>query len=522
MTFARSSRVLPTSLLATHLALATVVVHGPAGTRWVGSKPAVSPSCVREVSPHDWEFACAFSGSLQLTFSRDGFEPREVAVSPASVVDLDDGRWLPTPLPVVLKPVERSAGARLYWLDEDELHVALPDDEGRVAGPRIPPGSRFRIVVAGDAIAGVLLDGVREGGEAVPVITLGAGASAVALCREPWAGSLVRACRLQVGRPSPLLRRHGLARLVPTAEVAGGEGLWVVSGELSDTAIQAEAPDLPTLVQPLSPADGVVEVVFPFPRTVAVELYDPDEGRGVEGRVRLVRMREDIVIVEAATDHRGAAELTLAAGTYRLLAEAPGYRPQELELQVDKPRTHARVPLERGARLGGRVVDEAGQPVAGATVVAAEGAAGAGAWRLESPQNLAATGADGTFELTAPGRGPWQVWAYGEGFSSEGVAVADAETRIVVRVARWCSLRVVPVDPHGTPRVVSYLVFLRPSTFAVRMAHEQGEDGAFPVELAPGRWEVLAEAEELQGRLEVPAACAGARLSVLLTGAPAR
>ncbi|MBL8728761.1 MAG: sigma-70 family RNA polymerase sigma factor [Planctomycetes bacterium] len=63
-------------------------------------------------------------------------------------------------------------------------------------------------------------------------------------------------------------------------------------------------------------------------------------------------------------------EVGLDAGRWALVAEVPGYAPAVVEfaLRDGEMRTGLRVPLLRGGELRGRVLDDAGQPVAGARV----------------------------------------------------------------------------------------------------------------------------------------------------------
>jgi hypothetical protein len=72
--------------------------------------------------------------------------------------------------------------------------------------------------------------------------------------------------------------------------------------------------------------------------------------------------------------------------------------------------------LKRAGLISGTVVDDAGGPVAGARVYFASGPG-------SFPDMAALTGDDGSFALSAPSAGTYEVQVQADGFARETVAV---------------------------------------------------------------------------------------------------
>lgn len=136
--------------------------------------------------------------------------------------------------------------------------------------------------------------------------------------------------------------------------------------------------------------------------------------------------------------------------------------------------------------------------------------------RLVGTENLAPTDPAGWFELTGPGEAPWWVWAQPGGGTSEKALVPSPEAPVQLFLFRECHLRILPLDPAGGFSPVRNLVFLGLDRVAVWLPDGTEPSGGVHERLSPGHWRAVAEAERVQGELEVPDPCEGLELSVVL------
>jgi protocatechuate 3,4-dioxygenase beta subunit len=124
----------------------------------------------------------------------------------------------------------------------------------------------------------------------------------------------------------------------------------------------------------------------------------------------------DDASVELRGDDKQSAKTTagtatfapVVPGRYELVASAPGMAPAHQQVRVAGD-TRVRVVLLPGAPVSGRVVDEAGKPVAGARVVyvASGQLFGQADWRLDA----ITTGSDGAWRFAALPRGSFRFLA---------------------------------------------------------------------------------------------------------------
>ncbi len=509
---------LAVTLLAASLqspAAGQLEVRGPENLELVATDPVQAQGCAAKIGPGLFRFSCQLPRDAQLTFARPGWEPRVVRASRASL-DLRDDAWVPSPWAVRLSPPELAAGARVVWLAEEGVERATPVEDGQVQGPRVIPGHVGVMAVVGPNTAGTFLK-VRRPLEEQPLeVTLTEGRSVALVCREPWTWRVVADCRVVVGKPSPLLRGAGLARVRSEAHVEGDGGLFLVAGYGEDAIAFALADELPPFLDDLAEEDGVVEVVFPRAHRLRVTLAASTTGKPVaDGTIRIVALPHEVLLVEEKSDARGRVEVAVGAGRVRVVAEARGFRRGEVELDIVEPRENADLALEATTVLRGQVWDERGQPVGGVLVIAA-----GQDLRVDGTGNLAATGGDGAFEVTAPGAGPWWVWAQADGSTSARVLVHRAEERVSLRLARECSVAILPIDTAGNVYPVQGLTCTGLDRVAIRLPEEGAASGAVRFRLSPGRWRVWAEEEGLSGHLEVPDPCEGVLLPVVLTPRP--
>lgn len=223
--------------------------------------------------------------------------------------------------------------------------------------------------------------------------------------------------------------------------VTGVDGTFVVGGlargrysvalikhdEMINRVIDAEAPS--TLDVDLPPAGTlrarVVDAATREPVrefVYSVEPLDAREEDPRQGRAMLQRG-------ESAGD--GTFTVTVSAGMYRVTAMATGYtaaQPLDVRVSEAKP-ADVELALGRGVTLTGRVVDDAGTPVAGADVIAyaadLERLASRSSMRVAPGQTK--SGADGSFTISGLEPGEVMVTGRKEGYVPFRKAI-DPET----------------------------------------------------------------------------------------------
>jgi hypothetical protein len=171
-----------------------------------------------------------------------------------------------------------------------------------------------------------------------------------------------------------------------------------------------------------------VEVVLPAGAVIEGRVLA--SGRPVPGaEVQLVEPESSVARFTTRSPY-GAADgdgyyridgVTPGARTFQ--AEAKGFRKAVRELETREGGNALDFALEAGAQITGRVVDDAGSPVAAALVTLREGVS---SWNL--PNGV--SGPDGGFTLSGVGDGTYRISARKEGFVSSGdgqeVAVAGS------------------------------------------------------------------------------------------------
>lgn len=510
------------------LAVAALVLVSPAAVAAMGIRVmGPGPLSVAEPSafPHrgcrpvptreGCTLLCTTVGPLRLTLVAPGYEPRtvELALAPGvSEIDLRDGGWTPTPVVFALDPPELAASVQAVWIEGDDLQTAAAAD-GVVLGPRVKPGEHVTVALVGSAVAPVVVSRQRAADGEPMAVQLESGSSLAMVCRDPWNGSLLSGCAVELGQPAEGLTKVGSATLLPHGRVLSSGPLLALELEDRSTVLIARAPEFPPTVREVAELPTVADVTLEVPGEVAIALSDETTGLPIAGVVRIAKvLREEEVLLATARSEPGAAsEVVLAPGRYVVRADAPGFRPTTREITIAKPRTSLDIPLQRAARLQGRVVSDQGRPLAGAHVLAlTTGLA------LESLQNVAQTDENGQFDVTLPGDGPWRVVAWVEGESSDAVAFAVPPKDVTLIVRTRCTVFVLPLFPDGTPVPAQVLAFLQPQGFRAVVATERSADGYFRAALAPGSWVAAVEELGLVGPLQLPEACEGWRGTVVL------
>lgn len=155
---------------------------------------------------------------------------------------------------------------------------------------------------------------------------------------------------------------------------------------------------------------------------VTGRVIDGDTGQAVSGATIHLSGRQTITLTTNAEGRYQSG--TLPPGMYSMTVTRAGYLPA-VSLYADRVLLRLRVRedaigptivqkdwmLERAARITGRVLSEAGDPVSGVTVVAAKRSSGNGGWPELAIASTATTRADGGFQIADIARGTY-VLAY--------------------------------------------------------------------------------------------------------------
>lgn len=259
-----------------------------------------------------------------------------------------------------------------------------------------------------------------------------------------------------------------------------------------------------------------VEVVLAPGAVVEGRVLSPS-GRPVSGaQVTLAEMESRGGVfdpVGAISDGDGRYRLEgVGPGPRAVQAEHPDYRRAVRELEVRLGENTLDLTLEGGAEVRGRVVDEAGAPVANARVMLRQGFR---SWELPST----GSGPDGSFTLTSVPEGTYAILAQKEGFAmdregQELVVAGGSVGGVEVRLSRGGA-------------VVGQLLgleFTELSQVQVRVYGAPAEgivapDGSYRVDhVAPGTWRVVASlpdgSRQAEGEVALEPGAAEARLDL--------
>ncbi|HYO11747.1 MAG TPA: carboxypeptidase regulatory-like domain-containing protein [Thermoanaerobaculia bacterium] len=375
--------------------------------------------------------------------------------------------------PPIRATTRDDGGFRLGGLREGEpidLRAEHPDyAPAEIAGVEAAPDPAVSIVLAPGAwLSGQVVD---EDGEGVAGAVLAAWVS-------PAPGSGARGVDgLQVaaaadghfeirGLPPGTLRLRASAPGHQEAEVSGLE------------------------LQPLEPLDDVRLVLAPS--AVLEGTVRNSQGAPVPRARIAVRPAVDgpengtRTVADRQVDAEGRFRVDgLAPGAVLVLADHDRYRQMERPFDLHPGVNRIDLVLETGLAVAGRVLDEAGTPVAGALVRLTE----AGADRASARSR-----ADGSFRLTGLSAGRLSIEASREGFSPAHLVVELAEAPvegIELRLERGVILegRILGLEAGDLARVK---VSAFSPDFGVRTG-TVGGDGRYRIEgLPPGDWMAIA------------------------------
>jgi hypothetical protein len=246
--------------------------------------------------------------------------------------------------------------------------------------------------------------------------------------------------------------------------------------------------------------------------SVSGRIVDRRTGEGIPlARVR-AGCETGFGFAEASSDRHGAFRLSnLPPGRHRLEVVAQGYADGELILKVEgaRPVTGVSLILDPEARIGGRVLDPAGRPVAGAAVRAVP-------YRLTrqpeavdvSGEGAATTREDGTFELaSSPGVLALVASASGHGtgrVTGIEVAAGGRVDGVEVRLSETAGLLVDVRLPSGEPAAGARVRALCDGSVVCGKAEADAAGRAHLDDLAAGRVVVEAGHPGSAGRARVP------------------
>ena len=128
----------------------------------------------------------------------------------------------------------------------------------------------------------------------------------------------------------------------------------------------------------------------------------------------------------ASADATGHVDFpVVVSGGYEVVASAAGYAPSRQFTQVATAPVELTLALVAGAAVSGRVVDDKGQPVAGARVIYS----GASDWSVQADERLdgTVTAADGRFAFAALPAGSFRFVARHEAFSPGSSAIVTLD-----------------------------------------------------------------------------------------------
>ncbi|MFN8091048.1 MAG: carboxypeptidase regulatory-like domain-containing protein [Vicinamibacteria bacterium] len=309
-------------------------------------------------------------------------------------------------------------------------------------------GNRLR--VEAPAMATVERDGVRSGALARPVVLavgqVRRGTVTQADRRTPVGGALVR------------FEGRTRTRWVETR----ADGAFALDGAPRESgALVADAGDRGrgTVAVPASGGEPVAIALAPT-ATLSGRVVDQDTGRPVSG-VRVVArgVSGGAFVARSGADGRYALR-GLPPQSFRLVAEDERFVPfsRAVTVAAGVPETQD-VPLVRAAALSGRVVDEQGAPIEGASVTVSpsgENVFASFARRFDGEARVR-SGRDGTFRATRlrPGDGQ-RVDVRHDDYAERtvaGLSLAAGVTRtgLTIVMRRGLALRGVARDESGRP-----------------------------------------------------------------------
>lgn len=170
----------------------------------------------------------------------------------------------------------------------------------------------------------------------------------------------------------------------------------------------------------------------------------------------------------------------LPHGVVWLLAEKAGYSRTSTQVALSSEPREARVRLGTAHRLALRAVDDAGEPVVGATVLVED---------ADPVPHGALTDATGAATFDRLNRGPWQVRVSARGFATERVTTGE-DTTVTLRHLGMLAVHV--VDQDGAPAADATVVIAGAKLWPARKTTTDATGVALVTGLLDGSYDLRA------------------------------
>jgi len=217
----------------------------------------------------------------------------------------------------------------------------------------------------------------------------------------------------------------------------GYEDKTISLGEISLLAIKQGLVDMNKDL-------GTIKLTKTYPLTGTVTANDEQKTKITDAKIKVYNKKGELVEEAVASEFavgsssyrskvgKGEYYIALVPGTYTVEVSAYGYKTDTQEVTIGTEEKQHDVCLEiedRTATIQGRVLDQWGEPIAGARVLAGQPTGGTGAafdMRHENVQDAIISDKDGYYEVNVKAGGNWGLWGYFEvdSVSCNGFATA--------------------------------------------------------------------------------------------------
>lgn len=479
-----------------------------------GNQVDLPESCMQTPEEGVYQMSCFTPGSYLLKVAREGFERRIITIKIGADpvhLDLQDSRWVPSPIQFVLSPEEFERGVTVSWVEDERLVSTVPHNE-HVVGPSVAPGAPYAIAVSG-AAAPLLLVGDRDPKREPLSLDSQAGMSVAVLVLDPFSTAPVAGCEIEVVA-FVRFSSVGLDWASPVVKGTGRcseGGLCVATAPPTEGALRIKCPGNPAMMleAPLAASD----VILVPAEELEIELTADHDDEAVSGTIHVVRPDPGggVEIATTLVGADGGAKLRLPAGEYRLIVDAPGFHTEDFPVRVPKRAGLVRIQLRQARTTHGRVLDHSGAPVPEAVIMALTVD-----MKVEGRSNLVQVEADGRFVVTLPGEDDIQLRISAPGYSQQLVTLDSSEDEEVkVVLEEQCSVTLEILTETGEAVTAPVLPVSDNTMTEVQLAHRQ-TNGMYLVSLHPGRWFVFWEAGAKLGSVDIGEACDGAVMQLVL------